>query len=183
MLLSAISKIPMGDQWEFARARFDAITNSLPSATLLDLLQIRLVPDLINHFNPFFSKTARLHVMADITTWLELCVLEDRLHRIVNLGRSCSDGAVDEQLARELQVHRKWRSEDYIEWLIFEVEGSLQIRPAQFDVARDLIDNPGAIVQLNMGEGKTRVILPMLILHWGSKKDGAIRLVFLTQLL
>jgi len=28
--------------------------------------------------------------------------------------------------------------------------------------------NPGAILQLNMGEGKTRVILPMLILHWAN---------------
>jgi hypothetical protein len=28
------------------------------------------------------------------------------------------------------------------------------------------MDDPGAVVQLNMGEGKTRVILPMLALHW-----------------
>ena len=37
-------------------------------------------------------------------------------------------------------------------------------------VAAYLMGNPGAIVQLNMGEGKTRVILPMLALHWG---DGS----------
>jgi hypothetical protein len=30
--------------------------------------------------------------------------------------------------------------------------------------------NPGAIMQLNMGEGKTRVILPMLALHWADGK-------------
>lgn len=49
-------------------------------------------------------------------------------------------------------------------------------------VARHLIDNPGAILQLNMGEGKTRVIMPMLILHWA---DGAnlVRLHILTPLL
>jgi hypothetical protein len=44
----------------------------------------------------------------------------------------------------------------------------------------------GAIVQLNMGEGKTRVILPLLIMFWGSNtedNDSIIRLTFLTQLL
>jgi hypothetical protein len=44
----------------------------------------------------------------------------------------------------------------------------MQIRPQQCGVAQYMIKNPGCIVQLNMGEGKTRVILPMLALHWGS---------------
>jgi hypothetical protein len=46
-----------------------------------------------------------------------------------------------------------------------------------------LIEKPGSIAQLNMGLGKTRVILPMLILHWISEKSKMIRLHFLTPLL
>jgi hypothetical protein len=53
---------------------------------------------------------------------------------------------------------------------VFEAEGQLQIRPAQYDIAQHLLANPGAIMQLNMGEGKTRVILPMLALHWADGK-------------
>jgi hypothetical protein len=49
-------------------------------------------------------------------------------------------------------------------------------------VAQHLIDNPGAICQLNMGEGKTRIILPMLLLHFASQ-PVVVRLVLLPQLL
>jgi hypothetical protein len=63
-------------------------------------------------------------------------------------------------------VHRTWRVNDHPAWLVFEMEAGLQIRPAQHKVAEHLMGHPGSVVQLNMGEGKTRVILPMLILHW-----------------
>jgi hypothetical protein len=63
-------------------------------------------------------------------------------------------------------VHRTWSVDKHPAWLVFEIEGGLQIRPAQHWVAAYLMEHPGSIVQLNMGEGKTRVILPMLILHW-----------------
>ncbi len=63
-------------------------------------------------------------------------------------------------------MQRHWEVDTHPEWLVFEAEGQLQIRPVQHTVAQHLIDNPGAICQLNMGEGKTRVILPMLALHW-----------------
>lgn len=67
---------------------------------------------------------------------------------------------------QELQTKRTWNPAEHVEWLVFEVEGQLQIRPAQYSVAKLLMDDPGAVSQLNMGEGKTRVILPMLALKW-----------------
>ncbi len=67
-------------------------------------------------------------------------------------------------------MRREWDVAQHPQWLAFEAEGRLQIRPQQYAVARHLMSNPGAIVQLNMGEGKTRVILPMLALHWA---DGS----------
>jgi hypothetical protein len=68
-------------------------------------------------------------------------------------------------------VSRTWCPDEHPEWLVFEVEGQLQIRPAQHWIARHLISSPGSIDQLNMGEGKTRVILPMLALFWASNKQ------------
>eukprot|EP00798_Chlamydomonas_sp_ICE-L_P016685 gene16685-22945_t len=52
----------------------------------------------------------------------------------------------------------------------------------QYAVAKRLIQEPGAIAQLNMGEGKTRVILPMLVLHLAKGKH-LVRLNFLSTLL
>jgi hypothetical protein len=75
-------------------------------------------------------------------------------------------------------VHRTWDVAQYPQWLVFEAEGQLQIRPAQYCIAKMLMDNlaqakldeAGAVAQLNMGEGKTRVILPMMALALG---DGS----------
>ena len=63
-------------------------------------------------------------------------------------------------------MRRTWDVSLHPEWLVFEAEAGLQIRPVQHAVAQTLMTEPGAIAQLNMGEGKTRVILPMLLLHW-----------------
>lgn len=64
---------------------------------------------------------------------------------------------------------RTWDASAHPLWLVFEVEGRLQIRPAQHTMAQILLERSssggrGPIGQLNMGEGKTRVILPMMIL-------------------
>ncbi len=74
-------------------------------------------------------------------------------------------------------MHRTWDPAQHPAWLVFEVEGRLQIRPQQHAIAQHLMGHPGAIAQLNMGEGKTRVILPMLALHWadGSRVVGSRR--------
>ena len=54
---------------------------------------------------------------------------------------------------------------------VFEVEQQIRIRPQQYKVAKHLIDHPGDIVQLNMGLGKTRVIILMLIMHWALSEE------------
>lgn len=83
------------------------------------------------------------------------------------------------------QVTRTWDPTEHPKWLAFEAESGLQVRPAQAEVALHMINNPGDIVQLNMGEGKTRVILPLLVLHWAiSSEDAAVvRLHFLGALI
>ena len=84
-------------------------------------------------------------------------------------------------LLQELQVHRTWDARTHPEWLVYEAEGGLQIRPAQHTIAQQLITQlgssgrPGPITQLNMGEGKTRVILPMLVLHWTKGRQQLVR--------
>ena len=117
--------------------------------------------------------------------WQQLCVLEDKLDRLLNYTE-------DKDIIRELLIFRNWKIEEHPLWLAFEVEQQIQIRPEQSLIAQYLIANPGSkikensvagsIVQLNMGEGKTRIILPMLALHLANG-DNLLRLNFLSPLL
>ncbi|KAJ3086282.1 hypothetical protein HK102_013328 [Quaeritorhiza haematococci] len=87
------------------------------------------------------------------------------------------------QLLKELENggHENWSPRDWPEWLLLELEMNVMIRPVQVDVARKMMDPPGnknTVMQLNMGEGKTMVIIPMLA---AALADGA-RMVRLTVL-
>lgn len=84
-------------------------------------------------------------------------------------------------MRQELLTHRTWDVSAHPQWLVFEVEGRLQIRPAQVVLAKRLLaagrgadggddDARGPIAQLNMGEGKTRVCLPMMILELANSR-------------
>ncbi|GLC35571.1 thioredoxin-disulfide reductase [Pleodorina starrii] len=153
----------------------------VPAPAHTDLLRVAWQGEVaLLQLNPFLSAGAVQRLREGVLVWLQLCVLEDRLTR---LGRLV--GAGEEYriaLIRELLVRRTWDPAQYPQWLVFEVEGQLQIRPEQEAVARHLMSHPGAIAQLNMGEGKTRVILPMLALRWA---DGTqvVRLNLLSTLL
>lgn len=76
------------------------------------------------------------------------------------------------------------------EWLCFEAEMKVQLWPSQLQTYKNLMqnekvinpDNPedrgGAFCQLNMGEGKTQVIIPLIILHTiYSKSDDSNRFI------
>ena len=84
-----------------------------------------------------------------------------------------------------------------------QVLQQIQIRPSQLRVAEGMLGRMsghhevadgchcGAIVQLNMGEGKTRVIMPMLVLGANAKNKqptggtgfaGIVQLCFLPEL-
>ncbi|KAG5659563.1 hypothetical protein KAF25_002122 [Fusarium avenaceum] len=70
-------------------------------------------------------------------------------------------------LLREIQNsgHETWKGEDRPEWLLLECESEIMIRNVQEQVARKMISPPedkNAVMQLNMGEGKSTVIVPMV---------------------
>lgn len=65
----------------------------------------------------------------------------------------------------ESQPFENWSPADYPEWLLFEIEMNVTIRRIQIQVAKRMINPPGgahSVMQLNMGEGKTAVIVPIL---------------------
>jgi Protein of unknown function (DUF3638) len=142
-------------------------------------------------------------MLVAVQGWQRLCVLQDKVARCLLRCRSargpCGLAAPHmdlstQALAAELLNARSWDPAEHPAWLAFEVIHGLEIRKRQHSVARKLLDQPGdkgstpgerepgALLQLNMGEGKTRVILPMLALELAGKSD-AVRLVFLSELL
>jgi hypothetical protein len=59
--------------------------------------------------------------------------------------------------------HSNWSPSKYPGWLIFEIESSLTIREIQVKIALKLMNaQKNTVLQLNMGEGKSSVIIPML---------------------
>ncbi|KXH25073.1 hypothetical protein CSIM01_12989 [Colletotrichum simmondsii] len=83
-----------------------------------------------------------------------------RAKRLVRVHKNPVD------LLRELENkgHQGWSPHEYPEWLLLECESDIMIRQVQQQIAREMIQPPGnnnAVMQLNMGEGKSSVIVPM----------------------
>jgi hypothetical protein len=85
------------------------------------LMQAALRPQLLFDANPFLSPAAVVALHAGVITWLQLCVLEDRLGRLVALHGAGPD--CEPALVQELQVRRTWDVAAHPEWLVFEVGG------------------------------------------------------------
>lgn len=92
----------------------------------------------------------------------------------------------DLELATELQNpgHSAWDVSQYPEWLLLELENNILIRPAQCQTAKEMMypqKGGNSVMQLNMGEGKTSVIVPIIA---SAMADGSrlVRVVVLRPL-
>ena len=166
-----------------------------PKATMPELVQCLWHPERIAEFNAFIAASAsdqqRLH--NGLRLCLQLVVMETKLRRLklivehlCNLSVSKVQDDVQVEVLRdlltELRVTRQFDPVQHPQWLAYEADSGMQVRPEQYNVAATLLEEPGAIVQLNMGMGKTRVIVPLLALHWRQNPDCQVRLTFLSSL-
>ncbi|KID59359.1 hypothetical protein MAN_10771, partial [Metarhizium hybridum] len=63
--------------------------------------------------------------------------------------------------------HSNWTPMDHPEWLLLEIDNNILIRPVQVEVAKAIISphsNQNSVLQMNMGKGKTSVVMPMAAL-------------------
>lgn len=159
-----------------------AMINYSPRPTVGDIVRSSFDTDVLAQLAPQLSQQGRAVFKAAVLQFMELCVLEDKLERLVVAAQQ---GAPETYFVDELSSTREWSSEEHPYWLAFEIEGRLQIRHEQYVVARHLIESPGSVCQMNMGRGKTRVILPMLFLYYSHRYRGEkmVRAHFLTPLL
>ncbi|KAH8425541.1 DUF3638 and DUF3645 domain-containing protein [Aspergillus melleus] len=69
--------------------------------------------------------------------------------------------------------HENWKPEDYPDWLLMEIDGNILIRKRQVDVALATIlpaSGSNSVLQMNMGQGKTSVVMPMALCVLGNGK-------------
>ena len=149
----------------------------------------------VQALNPVLCKDACTRLTSLAQEWQKLCVLQDKIERCVCRCRSSGATHMDTStsaLAVELRNRRTWDPVQHPAWLALEVLQGIEIRERQATVAQHMLhhhggpgladEDRGAILQLNMGEGKTRVILPMLVLALCGRGE-VVRLNFLQELL
>ncbi|KAI1366807.1 hypothetical protein F5Y08DRAFT_112758 [Xylaria arbuscula] len=84
----------------------------------------------------------------------------------------------DDDLIKELKNigHRTWDPLEHPEWLLLEVESGILIRDVQERIAHEMIkprSKCNAVLQLNMGEGKSSVVVPMVAAKLANKSQLA----------
>ena len=86
------------------------------------------------------------------------------LHRA---RRLCALSSHPSELAEEFcnRGHQNWEPTDYPETLLLEAESGLLVRKVQEEIAKQMRcppNNANSVMQLNMGEGKSSVIVPII---------------------
>ncbi|KAH9033550.1 hypothetical protein EDB85DRAFT_1890221 [Lactarius pseudohatsudake] len=128
----------------------------------------------------------RVHMLTDqwkhaITCYATAFLKYQQSQRLLEL----SSGHRDEELLRELETV----CEDVVaacspDWLLIQIDGNFLARPLQLAIAREMISptcQRSASFQLNMGEGKSSVIVPLVAATLADGSDLA-RIVTLKPL-
>lgn len=97
---------------------------------------------------------------------------------------SCGGQVVD--LLAELRNpgHQGWNTMQFPEWLLLEIENNILIREEQAQIAQEMLSptsGSNSTMQLNMGQGKSSVIVPIIAAALADKKK-LVRVVVLKSL-
>ncbi|PVH87759.1 hypothetical protein DL98DRAFT_544883 [Cadophora sp. DSE1049] len=127
-------------------------------SSMLPRLSPSILLRLLARFNPVTLSAE--WKLAIIRYALAIASLQ-RAQRVVACGNRDAD--ILAELANS--GHTNWDPEECPEWLLLELENNLLIRPEQAQIAREMIEpqsGSNSIMQLNMGLGKSSVIVPMV---------------------
>lgn len=120
-------------------------------------------------------------------TLFDIAVMYSELQRLCRIRQLIVSGQGQKIfLDKELQFKNfsNWSPAEHLEWLLLQIETNCTIRPQQVDIALEMLDpasKANSVTQLNMGEGKTQVIIPMLAATI-SQQQVICRVVVLPQL-
>ncbi|OJJ73414.1 hypothetical protein ASPBRDRAFT_503222 [Aspergillus brasiliensis CBS 101740] len=80
---------------------------------------------------------------------------------------------------RRCPSHALWDYMEYPDWILLEIDANMQIRPEQVTVALEMVSptsGSNSVLQMNMGQGKTSVIMPMVACALANS-DNLVRLL------
>jgi hypothetical protein len=124
-LLTQVDRVPSEHRWHAHASNMRRAANLEPRATSRDLARAACDRGQLLSLNPFLSEAALACLHAHILLWLQLCVAEGKLTRM--LAHAASGNR--HELEREaVQDRRAWSVAAHPHWLVFEVEQRLQIR-------------------------------------------------------
>jgi hypothetical protein len=116
-------------------------------------------------------------------------VLEQQIERAIHFANNEKKEDFEKEISNV--PHANWTPSKHVPWLIMELEMNITIREIQVEVAHHMMqpnmteNNPkirNIVMQMNMGEGKTSVILPMLALSLCSSSSSLVRIIVLKSL-
>ena len=90
--------------------------------------------------------------------------LHQRLQRLLRALVKKDERRIQEELTN--RGHENWKPHRYPDWLLLEIDSNMLIRDEQVTVAKAMIAPASAensVFQLNMGKGKTSMIVPMVM--------------------
>ncbi len=133
----------------------------------------RIIPSLLKNgyqyhaINPCLQDANVLHELALRFAILQVHFVKlARIIELLNDLHSLTDEGdrqgFESQLFAELSDRREWSPRQHPEWLIFEMERRVCIRSIQVEIAAKMLEERNIVLQLNMGEGKSKVIVPIL---------------------
>eukprot|EP00957_Ditylum_brightwellii_P043616 3306157-Ditylum_brightwellii.AAC.1 len=127
-LLETLNQIPDNyDHWHAAGLEILRVANIIPTAVTSDLLVLSCYHNKIHDFNPLLTHSSCQNVHNGLLLWLQLCVMEDKLKRLIKLDANTTSNA--KGIIKELKAKRMWDPVAHPSWLVFEVERMIQIRP------------------------------------------------------
>ncbi|CZR56441.1 uncharacterized protein PAC_06329 [Phialocephala subalpina] len=134
------------------------VYDSARQASMLPRLSPSILLRLLARFNPV-ALSAGWKVA--LTRYALAIASVQRAERLVACGKRDSD-MLNEMTNRG---HTNWDPLEFSEWLLLELENNILIRPEQAQIAREMIapqSGSNSIMQLNMGLGKSSVIVPIV---------------------
>lgn len=157
-LLTSVD-LPLVKLWQLTNLLMKPHQRIVPSLLKSDDHQCQLI-------NPCICNTDALHELA-----LHFAVLQVhsiKLGRVIELlddmhkSENGDHDGFKSQLYTELSDKREWNPRVNPGWLIFELERKVCIRSIQVEIASKMLNEKNIVLQLNMGEGKSKVIVPIL---------------------
>ncbi|KAI9666766.1 MAG: hypothetical protein M1831_001542 [Alyxoria varia] len=134
-------------------------------------LWVRVTPEILRYLSASANCKLSNEMRAVLIAYGMRVLLYQYLLRVTSVRKADQQDKLCAELAN--YGHSNWDPAEYPDWLLIEIESNILIRPIQVEVAKATISpasKSNALLQLNMGEGKSSIIIPMVVAVLADRK-------------